>query len=62
MNASVSSMQNRWIKTAAIVAGWIFVGTVLSLEVYFNNRAWGMPVDFIDSSIPQFGRAANCVE
>jgi hypothetical protein len=51
-----ADMHNRWIKSAAILAGWVFLGLVLSLEVYFNNRAWGMRTDFADVSIPQFGR------
>ncbi len=53
-------MQNRWIKIAAIVAGWAFLGFVLTLELYFNNRAGmkpGWQVDFVDLAIPQFGRA-----
>lgn len=54
MNPAV--MHNRWIKSAAIFAGWVFLGLVLSMEVYFNNRAWGMPTDFVDVSLPQFGR------
>jgi two-component system LytT family sensor kinase len=52
-------MHNRWTKPAAIVAGWAFLGFVLSIEVYFNNRAH-MPaanVDFMEVAIPQFGRA-----
>lgn len=61
MNAPVTSvMQNRWIKTAVIFAGWAFLGLVLSIEVYFNNRV-NMPpgsVSFVDNAIPQFGRAA----
>jgi two-component system LytT family sensor kinase len=59
MNASVAAMENRWMKTAAILSGWAFVGLVLSLEIYFNNRA-GMKMgeaDFMDVAIPQFGRA-----
>lgn len=58
MNAPVP-MQNRWTKYALIVAGWFLLGLVLSIEVYFNNRA-GMrqaEVNFIDNAIPQFGRA-----
>ncbi|MBI5768001.1 MAG: histidine kinase [Verrucomicrobia bacterium] len=53
-------MQNRWTKTALFVAGWLFVGTVLTLEIYFNNRASMRSgvVDFGDIAIPQFGRAA----
>src|SRR5688500_11227458 len=52
-------MHNRWIRYAAVVAGWAFLGLVLSIEVYFNNRA-GMKmgsVDFLEVAIPQFGRA-----
>ena len=57
MNARI--MENRWIRSAAVVAGWAFLGFVLSIEVYFNNRA-GMKmgsVDFIEIALPQFGRA-----
>ncbi|MCX6952756.1 MAG: histidine kinase [Verrucomicrobia bacterium] len=53
-------MQNRWTKIAAIIAGWAFLGFVLTLELYFNNRAGmkpGMHVEFVDLAIPQFGRA-----
>ncbi len=52
-------MHNRWIRYAVVVAGWAFLGFVLSIEVYFNNRA-GMKtwqVDFVEVAIPQFGRA-----
>jgi two-component system LytT family sensor kinase len=57
MNAGV--MQNPWIRYAVLVAGWLFLGFVLSLEVYFNNRAmmWTGRVDFIEVALPQFGRA-----
>ncbi len=34
MNASAAPMHNRWIKTAVFLAGWLFVGLVLSLEIY----------------------------
>jgi sensor histidine kinase YesM len=60
MNASAAPMQNRWTKIAVVVAGWAFLGFVLTLELYFNNRAgWksGGEVDFVDLAIPQFGRA-----
>lgn len=52
-------MQNRWIKNAALVAGWAFLGFVLSVELYFNNRASmkSGTVDFMELAIPQFGRA-----
>lgn len=57
MNAH--AMHNRWIRYAVVVAGWAFLGFVLSIEVYFNSRAGmpGGPVDFIEAAIPQFGRA-----
>ncbi|MSU48979.1 MAG: hypothetical protein EXS37_07825 [Opitutus sp.] len=58
MNATVA-MHNRWIKAAAFVAGWAFLGFVLTIELYFNNRA-GMKswsVDVVDLAIPQFGRS-----
>ena len=57
MNASV--MQNPWIRYAVLVTGWLFLGLVLSLEVYFNNRAMtrSSGVDFIELALPQFGRA-----
>src|SRR5262245_48828111 len=58
MNAPVP-MQNRWLRYAAVVAGWSFLGLVLSVEVYFNNRA-GMrmdTIDFVEIAIPQFCRA-----
>lgn len=52
-------MHNRWIRYAAIVAGWAFLGLVLTLELYFNYRAGGMTqsVDFTDLAVSQFGRA-----
>jgi two-component system LytT family sensor kinase len=53
-------MEKRWMRLSAIVAGWVFLGFVLSLEVYFNIRA-GMKmgsIDFVEVAIPQFGRAA----
>ncbi len=52
-------MHNRWIRYAAVVLGWAFLGLVLSLEVYFNNRAGMKPgtVDFVEVALPQFGRA-----
>jgi hypothetical protein len=52
------SMKNRWLRIAAATAGWAFLGLVLSLELYFNQRvemSWG---DFAGVAIPQFGRAA----
>ena len=51
-------MQNRWIRYAAVAAGWVFLGFLLSVEVYFNFRVQLGPdrVDFIDAALPQFGR------
>ncbi len=56
MNALV--MQNPWIRYAAFVAGWAFLGFMLSVEVYFNFRVQlgANRVDFIDAALPQFGR------
>jgi len=53
-------MPRRWTHRAAVVAGWALLGFVLSLEVYFNNRAGAKmgSLDFIEGAIPQFGRAA----
>ena len=52
-------MERRWLKFAALVGIWAFIGLVLAIEVYFNIRA-GMKneeVDFLDAGLPQFGRA-----
>lgn len=58
MNASAAAMQNRWTKYAAIMAGWMFLGLVLSVEVYFTTRAMAVhPVDFVELAVPQFVRA-----
>jgi two-component system, LytTR family, sensor kinase len=52
-------MKNRWLRIAAIAAGWTFLGLVLSLELYFNSRAEGNKwSDFEEIAVPQFGRAA----
>ncbi|MBM3851536.1 MAG: hypothetical protein FJ399_00110 [Verrucomicrobia bacterium] len=56
MNAH--AMQNPWIRYAVLVTGWLGLGFILSLEVYFNSRA-GMKqgaADFVEAAIPQFGR------
>ena len=58
MNPRAPAMQNRWIKYAAILAGWMFLGLVLSVEVYFNTRAMAVhPADFTELAVPQFARA-----
>jgi signal transduction histidine kinase len=51
-------MKNRWLRIAAAAAGWAFLGLVLSLEVYFNQKAQLSWADFAEVAIPQFGRAA----
>jgi two-component system LytT family sensor kinase len=51
-------MKNRWLRIAATAAGWAFLGLVLSLEVYFNQKAEMSWADFAEVAIPQFGRAA----
>ena len=51
-------MKNRWLRIAATAAGWAFLGLVLSIEVYFNQRAQMSWADFVEVAIPQFGRAA----
>ena len=61
MNAPV--MRNRWIRYAVVVAGWAFLGCLLSLELYFNYRAGmsgkpGHEPDLFDVAMPQFVRAA----
>ena len=43
-------MHNRWIRFAAVVVGFAFLGLVLSVELYLSHRA-GMKsgtVDFFD--------------
>jgi two-component system LytT family sensor kinase len=52
-------MHNRWIRYAAAIAGFAFLGFMLSIELFLSNRA-GMKassVDFVDVALPQFGRA-----
>jgi len=51
-------MESRIAKSIGLLALWGLVGTVLSLEVYFNNRVSMEYVDFAHVAIPQFGRAA----
>jgi len=57
MNPS-ESMKNLWLRVAASGIGWAFIGLVLTLELYFNQRASMNWADFADIAIPQFGRAA----
>jgi signal transduction histidine kinase len=50
-------MHNRWFKYGLVVAGWFFIGLLLSVEAYLNLRVGMRSVDFFDAAIPQFGRA-----
>lgn len=57
-------MKSRWLKIALITAGWALVGLVLSLELYFNERAMSRgadsawkQADFWELATPQFVRA-----
>jgi hypothetical protein len=51
-------MKNRWLRIGAAAVGWAFLGLILSIELYFNQRAAMDWVDFASIAIPQFGRAA----
>src|SRR5437667_11953367 len=51
-------MESRIARGLVLLALWVFVGTVLSLELYFNARVTMQHVDFLDTAITQFGRAA----
>jgi two-component system, LytTR family, sensor kinase len=51
-------MMNRAHRVGVAAAGWAFVGLVLSLELYFNQRAEMNWADFMEIAVPQFGRAA----
>jgi hypothetical protein len=51
-------MKNRWLRIGAAAVGWAFLGLILSIELYFNQRAAMNWVDFASIAIPQFGRAA----
>ncbi len=57
MNRTLS-VNNRLQRIIASGVGWAFVGLVLSLELYFNQRAEMNWADFAYIAIPQFGRAA----
>lgn len=50
-------MKLRWAKYAIAVGAAALAGTLLTLEIYLNMRAEGMPVPFWEIAIPQFGRA-----
>lgn len=54
--------QGRWNRVLLIAAGWMLVGLMLALELYFNERAWihrtGVTgeVDVLGLAWPQFVR------
>ncbi|MEO7599588.1 MAG: histidine kinase, partial [Opitutus sp.] len=50
-------MNKRWAQSTVLVGGAVFMGSVLTLELYFNERAKMSQVDLFDIAIPQFGRA-----
>jgi two-component system LytT family sensor kinase len=51
-------MMNRLLSVSVAAMGWAFVGLVLSLELYFNQRASMSWANFVDIAVPQLGRAA----
>ena len=51
-------MNKSWARLAVTIGAAAFLGSILTLELYFNNRAEMGRADVIDISIPQFGRAA----
>lgn len=51
-------MKKRWVNTVTVIGGAVFMGSMLTLELYFNERATMDHVDVFDIALPQFGRAA----
>jgi anti-sigma regulatory factor (Ser/Thr protein kinase) len=51
-------MNQRWARYAVFAGAAVFMGSVLTLELYFNGRAEMQNWDLFDMAIPQFGRAA----
>lgn len=51
-------MNKRWARITVVVGAAVFMGTVLTLELFFNSRATMIRYDLIEIAIPQFGRAA----
>ena len=51
-------MKKRWANSAVLVGCALFMGSMLTLELYFNERAMMEHVDVWEIAIPQFGRAA----
>lgn len=51
-------MKPRWAQIAVLAGAAAFFGSVLTLELYFNNRAsMKDAIDVVDIAIPQYGRA-----
>lgn len=50
-------MKLRWARIALVLGAALFIGSILTLELYFNSRATGVAVDLLDIAIPQFVRA-----
>ncbi len=50
-------MNNPWLKTAAMIAGWLALGLVLSLQVYFDSGADWRHMYFAEVAGQQFARA-----
>src|SRR4051812_35021590 len=51
-------MKKRWANFAVVVGAAAFMGSMLTLELYFNERAMMDHVDLFNIALPQFGRAA----
>ena len=51
-------MKKRWANFAVVVGAAFFMGSVLTLELYFNNRATMGHEELFDIAVPQFVRAA----
>ncbi len=50
-------MKKRWANFAGLVGAAFFMGSVLTLELYFNNRATMGHEELFDIAVPQFVRA-----
>ncbi len=51
-------MKKRLAQITLVIGAAIFMGSLLTLELFFNNRVTMEAVDIFDLAIPQFGRAA----
>lgn len=47
-----------WPRVALLLGLWAFVGTILSVEIFFNLRVLEQRIDFYDVAWPQYLRAA----